>query len=291
MALRRSIVVSVLAGCWGGAPGGPPPPPSAARSVFDQAVAAERGHGTRRDFRAAGELYAQLCRQGEGDLRACAKLFEVSDRLTTGRDLRVLSSRMCARGDKAACLDALPGGDADLTTLRARGIDLDELPGQCAAGDVSACRFLLVASSLASMAGSRNEATPTSVDIARVSLQADEAMIFDATAAACERLLGATCDPSGKRSDHDWAACLDEYVASAAQDGRPLSADVAREIETGRACDRGLRRACAAGSVEACETVPGQRFSSCDRCAAGDQRACGFSDANDCHHPPNGGLP
>jgi hypothetical protein len=219
---------------------------------FDQALAYERGHGVPRDFNNAGRIYDQLCNHGDGELRACTKLLDIADRLESDQTQTRL--RMCGRGDKSACGE--------------KGIDLDKLPAQCAAGDVSACRFILGAMGLASSMSSSDRADAIRLDVARVSLRADEDLVFDATAEACSFLLAGICDPRGKNETHGWTACLDAQPASP-------------ELDAGRACYRGLVHACDAGSVSACEPLTGRMISSCDRCAAGDKRACGFSDAGE----------
>ena len=243
--VRTSALILVVA-CSGHAV-----PQRSTPASFDQALAYERGHGVARDFSKAGQLYDQLCNHGDGDLRACAKLLEIADRLET--DQTQTRVRMCGRGDKSSC------GEKDL--------DLDKLPAQCAAGDVSACRFIVAAMAVALPISSSDRATAIRLDVARVSLRADEDLVFDATADACDFLLAGICDPKGRDQTHDWTACLDEEPASP-------------ERDTGRACYRALVHACDAGSVAACEPLTGRMISSCDRCTAGDKRACGFSDVN-----------
>jgi hypothetical protein len=249
-------------------------------SLFDQAVAYERGHGVPRDFRKAGALYDRLCRDGGGDLRACAKLLEVDVRLHTDRSRASIMQRMCERGDKLGCFLGLPGGNEDETVLRARGVDLDALPTQCAAGDLSACRFLFAAAGLASLVSSSHGITPTMVDIARVSLDADRDLVFDLTAESCWAVVQAICDSKNSDESRDGPACLDDIEA----DRKELGPS-ARGLGVARACQTALARACSAGSVVACEHFKGRRITSCVRCDAGDKRACGFSDIGDCRAP------
>src|SRR5258705_12764061 len=70
---RRLLVVVVIAACSTPRPADvrSPPPTS---SLFDQAVAYERGRGVPRDFRKAGELYDRLCSGGARGPGGCAKL-------------------------------------------------------------------------------------------------------------------------------------------------------------------------------------------------------------------------
>jgi hypothetical protein len=250
---------------------------------FEQAVAYERGHGVTRDFRKAGELFGKLCGGGLGDLRACDKLLEVSSRFANDPPQRETMLRMCDRGDKLACLIELPGGKEDVDVLRAKGIDPDALPQQCAAGDVSACRFILSIAGLASLVSSSRGVTPTMLDVARVSLHADADLIFDATAEACWAVVQGLCDSSRSGRPQDWSACLDQLDADAKTYKLPVPAGLGPTRE----CVGALSRACTAGSIAACEHFAGRRITSCDRCRAGDTRACGFSDTvDDCGAPP-----
>ncbi len=280
MTFQRTSALLILVACSGSRPADLSPSRTAS-TQFDQALKYERGHNVRRDFPKAGELYDQLCHQGDGDLRACSKLVEIAVRLETIGDLTRTRLRMCDRGDKFACMIKLRGGAEELSSLHAAGIDLDTLPRECAAGDVSACQFILAAAGLASLVSSSNGATATSIDVARVSLRADEDLVLDGTAEACTFLLQGICDPKGKREEHDWSACFDERVADYKKIMGQVPAEASLEIDMGRACYRGLTHACDAGSVAACEPLTGRRISSCDRCAAGDKRACGFSDVGE----------
>jgi hypothetical protein len=252
--------------------------------VFDQAVAYERGHGVPRDFRKAGELYDRLCGGGSGDLGACTKSVEIAERLETMLDPQraSLMQRMCERGDKLGCINGLPGGKDEEVALRARGIDLDKLPEQCSAGDVSACRFLFVVSGLTSLVSSPKGVTPMMVDIARVSLHADADLAFDLTADACWAVVRGLCDPRDSGESRDWPACFAKIEADRKQYDLPAPG---QEMDVSRACHAALVRACSAGSVPACEHFQGRRITSCVLCDAGDKRACGFSDIDYCRNP------
>jgi TPR repeat protein len=152
MLYRCAVLVIALASC------APPPtrlPALTAAPSLAQARAYELGGDVPRDYARSAAIYAELCKDGHGDIAACHALadaigFARGESYAVDR-IRQLAATLCKRGDAWACLDEAwlrppPAHDVSQAELDAVQAAMTRQAAHaqlaCAHGDGASCLLL-----------------------------------------------------------------------------------------------------------------------------------------------------